>query len=171
MRCRVRALLAAAAAACFLLSISARTAAAAGVGQCAASDARDCDALAAGQCQCLHLGHHNLPMTHESRASNSATSGHVAVISAADGRFVCAAGAAQFLSPRCDAACQFLIQSPRQPLDGAVAGDAGGGAVAAQPQLTASRPVVLPPIRNQSCLPAVGCRRIPLSCHLRFLLS
>ncbi len=160
MRCRLRGL-AAAAAACFLLSICARTVAAAGVGQCAASDARDCDALAAGQCQCLQLGRQNLPWTHESRATNSATSGHVAVISAADGRFVCAAGAAQFLSPRCDDACQFLIQSPQ--LDGAAAGDAGAGAVAAQPQLTASRPFVPPPIRNQSCLPAVGCRRVPLS--------
>jgi hypothetical protein len=61
----------------------------------------------------------------ETHVSDTAASGYVALISAADGRFVCASGAAPYLSPRCDAECQFAIQSPSLGGEDVAAGDAG----------------------------------------------
>jgi hypothetical protein len=106
-------------------------------------------------------------------------SGRVAVISAADGRFVCAAGAAHFSSLRCGAACQFEVLTPLGE-NGNVRADntSKRGRVAVplqprrQPPLLTS-PLPPPPtfcLRKFVRLLAVGRRRISLYCSQRRIL-
>jgi hypothetical protein len=54
-----------------------------------------------------------------------AVAGRVAIISAADGRFLCAEGAASFSSPRCLPACQFFVTTLAQELDKSVSVNSG----------------------------------------------
>jgi hypothetical protein len=135
-RSRVPALVASAALALALaltLALSPAAAAAPRV-DCDANDGRDCDVLAAGELSPARAVEH-LPVS----ASHSVTlllSGRVAVISAADGRFLCAAGAAPFSSLRLGVACQFEVLAPSRENADARAGHTGKRGAVVVPQQT-----------------------------------
>ena len=87
--------------------------------------------------------------------------GRVAIISAADGRFVCAAGAAPFSSPRCHAACQFLIMSPpTRATEDDAGGDKGQGGRGGDCRLSPCLALIIPPLPTPlTQTPSFACSR------------